>query len=164
MTCEPGCDDCCQKHLSVFAVEAEGLGLVVDALPREGRERLSSLMERWDERHGGRSGEGPCPLLDRGRCALYEARPVLCRTHGFPLLSRPSGDPDGGETGSLSWCFRNFRDAPGSPIPPEGILDMDRVNRVLAAIQGLADAGRTGRGVRRIPIREALRAALEKAR
>ena len=33
-----------------------------------------------------------CPLNERGRCALYDHRPMICRLHGIPHgLRRPDG-------------------------------------------------------------------------
>lgn len=33
-----------------------------------------------------------CPLNEKGRCVLYEQRPMICRLHGIPhVLHRPDG-------------------------------------------------------------------------
>jgi hypothetical protein len=160
MACRQGCDDCCRRHLSLFPVEAEALGRAAAALPPPEREALARHLAEWDDRYGGSSKEAPCPLLREGACLLYEARPVLCRTHGFPLLARPSGDPDSGEEGDLSWCFRNFEDAASRPPAPDGILDMDRINRVLGAVQALHARGRGRTATVRVPIRRALKETL----
>lgn len=67
------------------------------------------------------AGEGECPLLVGGLCAIYEYRPFICRSHGLPLLSM--GD-DGWE---LSHCELNFtRDAPG--FDQTNTLAHDRYN------------------------------------
>lgn len=164
MECRRGCDDCCRRHLSLFPVEADALGRAAAELRSPEREALARHLADWDARHGEGLGEAPCPLLSEGACLLYEARPVLCRTHGFPLLSRPSGDPDSGEEGSLSWCFRNFADAETRPPAPEGILDMDRINRVLGAVQAL-HARFIGRAAeKRVSIRRALARILQPGR
>jgi hypothetical protein len=158
MECRRGCDDCCRRHLTLFPVEAEALGRAAAALPAAGREALAEHLAAWDERYADDPEEAPCPLLREGACLLYEARPVLCRTHGFPLLTRPSGDPDSGEEGSLGWCFRNFRDAPDRPVDPRGVLDMDRINRALGAVQALHERSGGPEGSARVPIRRALAA------
>lgn len=69
VTCKRGCDACCVDGLSVLPVEA-------------------ALIEV----HGGRpppqQREGMCAFLDDdGACTVYDARPVLCRTHGLALKS-----------------------------------------------------------------------------
>jgi hypothetical protein len=156
MACRPGCDDCCRRHLSVFPVEAEALARAVRDLPGREYAAIEAHIARWDQAFGARPGEAPCPLLQEARCLLYHARPVLCRTHGFPLLTRPSGDPDSGEPGFLTWCEKNFRDAPDIPVSPGGVLDLDRINRVLGAVQALRDTGRSGTGGGRILLRTAL--------
>ena len=69
---------------------------------------LARHLAEWDARHGTDPGEAPCPLLRDGACLLYEARPVLCRTHGFPLRTRPSGDPDSGEEGWREAALESF--------------------------------------------------------
>jgi hypothetical protein len=156
MECRRGCDDCCRRHLTLFPLEAEALARAASALPATRREALARHLAAWDESHRDAPEEAPCPLLREGACLLYEARPVLCRTHGFPLLTRPSGDPDSGEEGSLSWCFRNFGDAPERPVDPQGVLDMDRINRALGAVQALHERSGGPGGGARVTIRRAL--------
>jgi Fe-S-cluster containining protein len=154
MQCRVGCDACCRRHLSVVSLEAEVLAGAAAALPVERRRGLRDHLEGWDERFEGREVAGtPCPLLAEGSCLLYEARPVLCRTHGFPLRTRPSGDPASGQPGSLVWCELNFDDSDREPFDEAGVLDIDRVNRTLGAIQALHDPDDP---LRRVTIREAL--------
>jgi hypothetical protein len=164
LECRRGCDDCCRRHLSLFPVEAVALGRAAAALSSPEREELARHLADWDGRYGEKAGDAPCPLLREGSCLLYEARPVLCRTHGFPLLARPSGDPDSGEEGSLSWCFRNFRDAASRPPDAGGVLDMDRINRVLGAVQALHVRGSGRAPDERVPIRRALEGILPPGR
>jgi Fe-S-cluster containining protein len=72
---------------------------------------------------------GKCPLLDNGRCLLYEARPIICRTHGFPLLTTLGGEK------ILDFCPRNFKGV--STFPSNAILDLDLLNATLAAINAV---------------------------
>jgi hypothetical protein len=75
LKCQKGCDSCCVAGLSLLPVEA------------------LSVMEHV-EKHGLSSNvgmrESHCVFLDaEGSCAIYEARPVVCRTQGLPLLLGP---------------------------------------------------------------------------
>lgn len=81
--CRAGCDLCCRRLArppQLTRLEWARLRAAIDGLPAsvraEVRERAAAMPE-----------EGPlvCPLLDgeRGRCRVYEARPIACRTYGF---------------------------------------------------------------------------------
>ena len=50
----------------------------------------------------GSPGPGQCVFLADDHCSVYDSRPIICRTHGLPLLAM--GD-DGWE---LSHCELNF--------------------------------------------------------
>lgn len=118
--CGPGCCDCCRQHISVFPVEAVSIALAVEALPVDAAEDLRSRAARAP-------ADGPCPLLNTdGRCALYPARPIICRTQGLPLLIAT----DGGN--QVAACPLN--PATGEPLPAAAVLDLDRLNRILAAV------------------------------
>lgn len=70
LRCRQGCIGCCQDDLTVFAVEA-------DAIAR--------YAARVGLRHSP-GKEGACAFLTpTGACAVYEARPYVCRTQGLPL-------------------------------------------------------------------------------
>jgi hypothetical protein len=49
--------------------------------------------------------EDECIFLINGLCSIYSSRPVICRTHGLPLLQM--GDDDW----QLSYCELNFTGA-----------------------------------------------------
>jgi uncharacterized protein len=46
--------------------------------------------------------EGECLFLIDGLCSIYESRPLICRTHGLPLLCMGEDDWE------LSYCELNF--------------------------------------------------------
>ena len=92
------------------------------------------------ERHLGRTRtvpptprEGFCTLLDEDdRCVAYEARPVLCRTHGLPLRQA------GGQAGALPIlgddvfaCSLNFTERKPEP---EDVLDATTILALLGAV------------------------------
>ncbi len=127
LACGPGCDACC-RHLTLFRVEGLALARAAARLPADRREALRT-------RARNASADGPCPLLEGGLCALYDARPLICRTHGLPLLlSR--------EEKRVDFCPENFRGK--SVIPSGALIDLERLNTALAAVEGvfLAETGR----------------------
>jgi len=121
ISCRPGCDACC-RHLSIFAVEAAALNAALGALaePDAALIRLKA---------GNAAPEDPCPLLQDGLCLLYQARPIICRTHGLPLLITRAGES------GVDFCPENFREL--SSIPGSAVIDLDRLNAALAAINAL---------------------------
>lgn len=121
LACRAGCDSCC-RHLSLFRVEAAALAAALNALPAEHAARIRA---RAREASAG----SPCPLLENGRCLLYAARPIICRTHGLPLLTIQEGNR------TFDFCPRNFQGI-GS-LPGSAIIDLDRLNATLAAINAL---------------------------
>ncbi len=123
ITCSPGCTSCCISGLSLFPVEA--LFIKTHLNP-------SSINPP--------SGTASCIFLREGACTVYRARPVLCRTQGFPLLYR--GDRENSDTVELSLCERNLTGI--EEISFEQVIDMDAVNLSLAAVnmRFLQDKGR----------------------
>jgi len=121
ISCRPGCDACC-RHLSIFAVEAAALKLALKGL----RAPDAALIR---DRARLTGPDAPCPLLHDGLCLLYRARPIICRTHGLPLLITRDGDR------GVDFCPENFRGL--SSIPGSAVIDLDRLNGALAAINAL---------------------------
>ena len=131
LACKAGCDGCCQVHLEVSAVEAESLAEALGALDAE----AATAME---ERALAADPATPrCPMLnDTGRCEVYEARPLVCRTQGLALrypagvIPRESVLARAGDA-EITWCPLNFTQA-----GPEGedVLDAERVDQMLAII------------------------------
>ncbi|GAB6094801.1 hypothetical protein JCM14469_10530 [Desulfatiferula olefinivorans] len=123
MACRKGCDSCC-RHLSLFPVEAVALRLSLDRVEDGVRERIrEKAHEALDD------PDGPCPLLDGSICLLYPARPIICRTHGYPILV------DKGREKIIDHCPLNFID--GREIPRSHILDLETLNTALTAINRL---------------------------
>ena len=116
--CRPGCADCC-RHLALFPVEAFALALALQRLP-------AGTIDELRQRAVQTAVDGPCPLLDEGLCLLYGVRPLICRTHGYPFLTRIDG------AASIDFCPRNFTGV--SSLPGGAIIDLDQLNTTLAAI------------------------------
>ncbi|MBF0170893.1 MAG: YkgJ family cysteine cluster protein [Nitrospinae bacterium] len=99
ITCHAGCDDCCRVERSALPIEAEIVRRALADLPLPTIERLRAIPLSPDR----------CALLLDGLCAVYRARPLICRTHGAPLLV------DTGEEMGVSICELNmagFSDMP----------------------------------------------------
>lgn len=117
LVCRPGCTACC-TNLTVLPVEFEAIRR--RALAAAGGEPI-----RFDP-------NAPCGFLTSdGRCAIYEHRPIICRTHGLPIAF---ADEDDGH--SVSFCERNFSDAQPRDLDfgPENTLDLDELNDRLAQV------------------------------
>jgi uncharacterized protein len=117
--CRAGCSGCC-RHLNLFPVEAANLADAVGKLPREIRELLARRAD-WQE-------EEQCPLLLDDRCLVYRDRPVICRTHGLPLLTDLEGEK------RIDFCEENFRGV--TSLSGDMVIDLDTLNRILVAING----------------------------
>ncbi|GFO67091.1 hypothetical protein GMLC_06700 [Geomonas limicola] len=121
IVCRPGCDSCC-RHLSIFAVEAAAITRALHELPVEQAQEIRAAAAQA-------AADGPCPLLKGGLCLLYQARPIICRTHGLPLLLSREG------ANQIDFCPENFRGL--TSIPGNAVLDLERLNEALAAINAL---------------------------
>lgn len=142
LACRRGCDGCC-RHLRLFAVEAAALRA---ALRQQTPQRQALIRTRA----AAAAASDPCPLLADGACLLYEARPIICRTHGLPLLV------DAGGTGRVDYCPLNF--AGVASLPGDAVIDLERLNTVLVAINRRYEAeSGTGGGTGRLLMAEALR-------
>jgi uncharacterized protein len=122
LACQEGCDACC-RHLSLFWVEGAALGAALAQLSVDQVARI-----RQQARQA--SPAGACPLLHQGSCLLYSARPVICRTHGLPVLL---SDARGAR--QLDYCPENFRGV--ANLPSGTILDLEVLNTTLATINRL---------------------------
>jgi hypothetical protein len=126
MQCETGCSDCCHVRLTITAVEAAAIRALVEAWPAERRRALAEV-----------GPEGHCAALDAGgRCKIYDARPIVCRSHGAPIRMRQGLLP------VIESCFRNFtRTEPA----PDCVLDQETLSALVLAVD--RDAGGTGERV-----------------
>lgn len=124
MVCQKGCDQCCIQDLSVFEVEAQPIREALKNLPKASQTQIQTQASK-DVDH--------CPMLIDHACSIYEARPVICRTHGLPIAFQPK-DAEEGEV-FLDVCPLNFT-AEGSleNLSLGEMLDIDRLNLRLAAV------------------------------
>jgi hypothetical protein len=131
MRCRAGCDGCCRGNLSVTALEAEEIREAVAALAADARQRAAA-------RVAGGEGERCAALEADGRCAIYAARPLVCRSHGLPVrMTSERGLP------VVSACQLNFTARGPAAADPDCILDQTTLSTTLAAL-ARARAGETG--------------------
>lgn len=70
LACRPGCSSCCIDGITIFEIESLN---IIRAYPELLKESSPHP-------------EGSCAFLDGvGCCRIYEHRPYVCRTQGFPL-------------------------------------------------------------------------------
>ncbi len=150
MRCAAGCHACCAPGLSVSLVEALSLADHLAARPEVARAALE--LEGEDPHRGAR-----CAFLSaRGECVVYEARPLVCRTHGAPLLVPVEAlEPEGGageESGALALtaCELNFTEEGALEGVGEGEWhDARQLDQVLALLSARAAQGGAQGGARR---------------
>lgn len=144
IACRRGCDGCCRR-LSLFPVEAAALTEGFSRLTAAEREHILTLAQK---------AEDGCPLLHEGLCLLYELRPLICRSHGLPLLIEEEGEQ------RVDFCPLNFQGA--ESLPGSSILSLATLNTALATISARFAAESGYEGPERVDILEALLAAGKK--
>ncbi|MEO8707214.1 MAG: YkgJ family cysteine cluster protein [Kofleriaceae bacterium] len=117
MECASGCSDCCHVRLTITGVEADAIRALVG-----------------DRRLVANTDPTRCAALDAaGRCTIYEARPLVCRSHGVPIRMRVNSLP------VVQSCFRNF--TRGEP-DADCVLDQTTLSALVLAVD--RDAGHDG--------------------
>lgn len=109
ISCEKGCSACCILE-SVFPVDAF---VIYNAVVSGAIDHKSLHFNETPQK---------CVFLNDGLCSIYSARPVICRTHGYPVLVE----------GKADFCPENFKDL--NSIDSEYILDLENLNKALASI------------------------------
>lgn len=92
MACKKGCDNCC-LNFDVFPVEFDYIKQQVEIL-------YPSVLNQEKPKEIGEK----CFFLKDHQCTIYEARPIICHTHGYPLLYMN----ETGDQWELSHCELNF--------------------------------------------------------
>lgn len=152
MQCKSGCYKCCLVDLSVFEVEANLIREWFHAL--EVNEQ-NNLKLKWKnnkvvvEENFHQKKVSACHFLMGGNCSIYEARPVICRTQGLPLLYRNE------ESFFFDSCPLNFTE--GAPSSKD-CLNLDQLNLMLSQIEN-HDAG--GKSRERIQLSALLKELME---
>jgi Fe-S-cluster containining protein len=136
LACARGCTACCRVQLSLSPLEAEGVRSALRELDGEARERVRERAWALGE-NPAPPADAACVMLEEdGGCAIYAARPLVCRTQGH-ALRYPAGSlpPEAvfatGAGGEITWCPLNYtHQAPRS----EDVLEAERIDEILARI------------------------------
>ena len=87
--CKKGCDECCM-NFSILPIEFYSI--------------LQSIKDLKLMPNNNPDPES-CPFLVNHSCIIYPFRPLICRTHGLPILDMDLE----GENWELSFCPLNFK-------------------------------------------------------
>jgi Fe-S-cluster containining protein len=112
LKCRNGCDLCC-IDFSILPVE---FYFILNELKNRNFKVESDLNTENET----------CVFLKNGSCTIYEQRPVMCRTHGLPLLYAN----DDGEW-ELSACELNFTEFDFDEFTEENTFSQDKYNSKL---------------------------------
>ena len=129
ITCSAGCSSCCTS-ITIFPVEAAAMHEMLRSLPElKAGEIRQHVLEHAD-------GER-CPLLLNKHCLLYEARPIICRTHGLPIIYTSNNERNS------DCCPLNMTGA--ESISGSNVVDLDKLNTLLVAVNStyVAQSGGT---------------------
>jgi hypothetical protein len=111
MACSRGCHQCCVLG-SVTALEALVMARALAGSPRARPAK---------KKHAASRSDG-CPLLEKGLCRIYGDRPVICRTHGLPILDTTDSPP------TVNCCPLNFRQTEIALIDKSHMVDQELIS------------------------------------
>lgn len=130
--CGVGCHSCCLPGLTVNPLEAEAIRRYLDQHP--------------EKRAAPAFGKSRCRFLGpEGACSIYEARPLVCRSHGAPLQFR---DPESKKFEEAlrfrDVCPLNFKEKDLGKLPVEDVLNLDTINTLLSLLASRAFGKKAG--------------------
>ncbi len=121
ITCSAGCSSCCTS-ITVFPVEASAMREALVKLPTQKADEIRC--------HVSEHADGErCPLLNQDHCMLYDARPIICRTHGLPIVYTLDG------LHKSDCCPLNLTET--ESLSGSHVVDIDKLNTLLAAINSI---------------------------
>jgi uncharacterized protein len=106
LQCRAGCDMCCM-NFGILPLEFEAIKELAGEELKKGQPV---------------NNEDDCPFLVNHQCAIYQWRPIICRTQGLPLLFM------GEEEWELSACELNFTDFDFDEFTEENTFPQDTYN------------------------------------
>jgi Fe-S-cluster containining protein len=135
--CARTCTSCCVDGITVFEIEAERI-----------RRNCAALL-RGDAPHE----PGMCAFLDEGgACRIYEHRPYVCRTQGYPL--RWVDEERNSVVERRDICPLNEDGPPIESLPADHCWTLGPTEGRLASLQAAFQADPLAHALRRIPLRD----------
>lgn len=128
MQCRSGCADCCRVRFGVFGVEAEPIARALAELGREDPGLRGRVRAQADD-----PDHTACALLVDARCTVYDARPLICRSHGLAVRVR-----DDAGLARIDCCPLNYRD---EDAPAQSVLELAAVEAPLSVIARMYEPG-----------------------
>jgi len=116
LQCRPGCALCCSRDIDVLPVEfyfLRSCAAVSDAVKLPGNSSRQ---------------QDACSFLRRNHCAVYACRPIICRTHGLPLLIRSE------EGEQRDCCPLNAETLGLDTLACTDLIDLETLNTLLSAV------------------------------
>ncbi len=115
LSCKMGCDLCCMDY-SIFPVEFYSIKKALQENDVPLNLPFVNNMET-------------CVFLKDHKCTIYAERPVICRTHGLPLLYMNADNQ-----WELSTCELNFREFDMENFTNDNTFPQDKFNSELFLI------------------------------
>lgn len=110
--CRKGCSDCCM-NFDLTAVEFHSIS-----------QTLKGKKTDWNPNAAPES----CIFLIDNACSIYDDRPLICRSHGLPIIQQN----DETDELELSFCPLNFTQVEDDYFTLEESYDQDAFNSQLA--------------------------------
>ena len=121
-SCKKGCHACCKPGLTVSVIEKEYIKKYFARRPLLINE-LKNL-KKSDPHQGAR-----CEMLNNeGECVIYEVRPIICRSHGSPILFPDEEKP------RLDVCPLNFKGENLEQLEENLKINISILNTILALV------------------------------
>ena len=112
MQCKKGCDMCCMEY-SILPIEFYSI--------------LNDLKEsKLTPETSAEAKDDECIFLKNHVCTIYNQRPIICRTHGLPLLFMNENNE-----WELSACELNFTDFNFEKFTLDNTFQQDKYNSKL---------------------------------
>lgn len=135
-SCAKGCYGCCQPGLTVFSVEMAYINSWIEKnkdVALKIKDTSQMLMD-----------PSFCRLLDKnGDCSIYEARPMICRSHGMPISWAENG-ADQSSAEERDVCPLNFQGVDLNSLDRSDVLSLDKLNVLLSLIDRQFDPDNAG--------------------
>ena len=129
--CKKGCSGCCSSEREVNDLEYAALARGFSQLTDAEKERLEQSEHSEN-----------CPLLVEDACALYTERPLICRSHGNPIVME----------NRLDVCPLNFEGVDLKTLPDTDLLSVDTLTAILTVSNMLFCSETGGDPDRRRPV------------